>query len=162
MNDTNRDNTAFHDRLSGALFGRAATDPDRLNPLTLAYIGDTVFDLAVRTLLVDMHEAKPHALHVMAASRVRASAQARAALAIEPGLTEDEAAVFRRARNSKPGMVPKHAAPADYAAATALEAVLGWLFLKGREERLLELLGQALAAQDATDAAPMKAYRPRR
>lgn len=135
---------------------------DLLNPLSLAFLGDTVFDLAVRTLLLDKYNTKPHSLHVMASARVKASAQAKASEAILPILSEDETAIFRRARNSKPGMLPKNANPEDYAAATGLEALCGWLFLSGQEERLLELLKIAIDSQGDEDAKIKRAFRPKR
>ena len=130
-----------------------------MNPLTLAYIGDAVFDLAVRVSLADAHDAKPGALHTLAARRVCAAAQARAALAVQPLLNEDERAVFIRARNAKPGSLPKSADPADYMLATALEALLGKLYLDGQTSRLKELLAAAMQSFGPDGAAPPKPYK---
>lgn len=141
---------------------REGAKPDLMHPLSLAYVGDAVFDLCVRTLLVQRHEAKPHALHSMASKRVRASAQAKALAAIAPLLTEEEADHVRRARNSKPGTLPKHASPEDYAQATGFEALLGWLYLSGREERMLALVKTALESQGADDVEIKRAFRPKR
>jgi ribonuclease-3 family protein len=120
-----------------------------------------VYDLAVRTLLIDTHDAKAHALHMMSARRVRAQAQADVALWLYPQLTEREQAIFRRGRNAKLHTVPKHASLDDYRAATALEAVLGYLYLSSQEQRLLEVLGLAAErlAQTVSDAAEQKPYK---
>ena len=115
-------------------------DPTQLGPLVLAYIGDTVFDLYVRTKLVLTTDLNAHGLHMLAAKRVCAAAQAESFHRIEAELDEDELAVFRRGRNSHIGTVPKNASIGDYRAATGLEAVIGWLYLKGRDERLAHLM----------------------
>ena len=135
-------------------------NPDHLSPLTLAFVGDTVFDLAVRTLLIETHDATVQQLHRMSSARVRAAAQAAAALALWPGLSEREQAIFMRGRNAKPGTIPKHARPEDYALATALECLLGWLFLRGDEKRLLEILQQTLEKQPDRSAATTRPFRP--
>jgi ribonuclease-3 family protein len=118
-----------------------------LNPQVLAYVGDTIFDLAVRTYLINTHDAKAHALHVMSARRVRAAAQAAAAQSLEEFWQAEELAVFKRGRNTRPGSVPKNANLEDYCAATGFEAVLGYLFLSGQQGRLLQVLSEALHSQ---------------
>lgn len=119
-------------------------DPAQLSALALAYIGDTVYDMFVRTKLVDATDLKPHGLHLQATRLVCAQAQAQAFRRIEPLLTDEENNVFRRGRNAHMGTVPKHAAIMDYRLATGLEAVIGWLYLKGCDERLAELMRIAL------------------
>ena len=121
-----------------------ACDAAHMAPLTLAYIGDTVYDLYVRTLLLHKCDATVHRLHLQAAALVRASAQAQACARVLPMLTEEEAAVFRRGRNTHMGSTPRNASIADYRAATGLEAVLGYLFLKGDDARVRELMAAAL------------------
>ena len=116
-----------------------------MSPLVLAYIGDTVYDLYVRTQLLLTCDATAHGLHVMATKRVCAKAQAEAVQRILPTLTEEEQYIFRRGRNSHMGTVPKHAQMSDYRAATGLEALLGYLYLKGKDDRLNELMGQMFA-----------------
>ena len=128
--------------------GRA---PGQLSPLTLAYIGDTVYDLYVRTLLVETTDATAHGLHLQAAGRVCAAAQAAAFRRVAPLLTEEEQQVFKRGRNAHMGSVPKHASIADYRAATGLEALLGYLYLSGRDARLTELMAQILSPGDAPE-----------
>ena len=110
----------------------------RLNGLQLAFVGDSVYDLFVRTDVVTAHDENVRQLHRRAVDRVNAGAQARAFDAIEPLLTQEEADVARRGRNahSRP---PKNQNPGDYSRATALEALCGYLYLMGREERLRQL-----------------------
>ncbi len=135
-------------KVSGTL-GCKVKEPRLMSPLVLAYIGDTVYDLYVRTQLLLTSDATAHGLHVMATKRVCAKAQAEAVQRILPTLTEDEQYIYRRGRNSHMGTVPKHAQMADYRAATGLEALLGYLYLKGEDDRLNELMGQMVAPQDA-------------
>jgi len=110
--------------------------------LELAYLGDTLWDLMVRTRLVK-RGGRMKDLHRMAIRRVCAKAQSEALARIENRLTEEESAVARRARNAKQ-TPPKNADPADYHRATALEALIGWLYLTGRRERMDELMNAAL------------------
>ena len=135
--------------------GAGARDPLQLAPLTLAYIGDTVYDLFVRTLLVGTTTLTVHGLHERAAKLVCAKAQAEAYRRLEPMLDETELSVFRRGRNSHIGTVPKSASIMDYRIATGLEALIGWLYLTGRDERIRTLMLTALekecAAQDTTE-----------
>lgn len=109
--------------------------------LELAYLGDTLWDLFVREELVRTG-GRMKELHRAAVARVRASAQSRALARIEEGLTEEEAAVVRRARNAHQ-TPPKNADPADYCRATALEALFGYLYLTGQLERMKTLMRQA-------------------
>ena len=123
-------------------------DPTQLGPLVLAYVGDTVYDLYVRTSLVETTGLTAHGLHVAAAKQVCAAAQAEAFRRIEPILTEEEAAVYRRGRNGHMGTIPKNASIGDYRSATGLEAVLGWLYLKGNDARLNELMRLILGSDE--------------
>jgi len=120
-------------------------DTRELNPLQMAYVGDTVHDLYVRSMLLSrgMTVGK---MHKQAVRMVSAGAQARMLCAIEAELHEDEADVARRGRNSQAKhAAPKHADPADYAHATGLEALWGYLYLSGQTQRLDELIKLALA-----------------
>ena len=112
----------------------------QLSPLSLSFIGDAVETLYVREELTKNSQAKAHRLHIQAAERINAAAQAREVDRVLPLLNEEEADVFRRARNAKNHTVPKHAAIGDYKKASALEAVWGYLYLTGQQERLLMLL----------------------
>lgn len=132
--------TTLIDAVSSAFGSPGGADPTQLGPLVLAYIGDTVYDLYVRTHLVKTTGLTAHGLHMAAAKRVCAGAQAESFRRIEGILTEEEAAVYRRGRNGHMGTIPKNASIADYRSATGIEAVIGWLYLKGRDGRLNELM----------------------
>ena len=132
------------DGVRSALPDASGRDAALLSPLVLAYIGDTVYDLYVRTHLVLTHDGTAHTLHMMAAKRVCARAQAEAFRRIEGELTGEELSVFKRGRNAHMGTVPKHASISDYRAATGVEALFGFLYLQGRDERLETLMSLAL------------------
>ena len=123
---------------------RDGRNPRQLAPLTLAYVGDTVYDLYVRTRLIETRDDTPHGYHAAAAKTVCAAAQAAAYRRIEPELTEEERAVFRRGRNAHCGTVPKNANVTDYHAASGFEALIGYLYLSGADERLNTLMNRAL------------------
>ena len=116
--------------------------------LELAYLGDTLWDLFVREKLVRTG-GRMKDLHRMAVSQVRASAQSQALSRIEEMLTEEESAVVRRARTAHQ-MPPRHADPAEYCRATALEALFGYLYLNGQTGRMHELM--QCAAQEEPSA----------
>lgn len=110
-----------------------------LSPLQLAYIGDTVWDLLIRSRQLWQGLNVRH-MHQQAVSLVNAAAQHRALRRVEAELTPEEAAIVHRGRNAHPRHhAPKNQDPADYAAATALEALIGYLYVTGQEERLLRL-----------------------
>ncbi len=110
-----------------------------LSPLRLAYVGDAVHELFVRTELL-FAGGKAGAMHRAAIREVNAAGQARALQRIEPELTDDERDIVRRGRNAHANhAAPKHADPADYAHATGLEALAGYLYLSGQTERLRTL-----------------------
>ena len=111
-------------------------DPRQLSPLTLAFVGDAVFELFVRERLVCQGNCSVNKLHRRAVEQVCCQAQAGAAQRLLPLLTQEEADVFRRGRNAHVTHVPKNADPADYHAATAFEALFGYVYLKGELERL--------------------------
>ena len=110
-----------------------------LSVLSLAHVGDAVYELLVRTRLAEGGTGRVVDLHRAAVSIVRAPAQAKAAAVILPLLTEEERAVYKRGRNSHVNSVPHAASKAEYHAATALEAVFGWLHLAGEGERVRAL-----------------------
>lgn len=121
-------------------FGGDENTVRQLNPLILAAVGDAVYTLNVRTLLVAGHDYTAHALHAASASTVCAAAQKAAYFKIEPLLTEDELYIAKRGRNAHPGTIPKNAEFSDYRIATALEAVFGYLSILGREDRIAALM----------------------
>lgn len=110
-----------------------------LSSLGLAHLGDSVFEVMVRSWLILQGKAKAKDLHRATVQYVAAPAQARLLQKILPLLSEEEADVFRRGRNTAPHSIPKAASRGDYQAATGLEALFGWLYLQGRTDRLNEL-----------------------
>jgi len=112
---------------------------EQMNPLVLAFIGDAVETLHVRTRLALTDTSKSHALHLKTSQEVNARAQSDSAAKVLPYLTEEEQAVYRRARNSKSHHHAKNYSVVDYRRASGLEAVLGYLYLAGEEERLEEI-----------------------
>ena len=132
------------EELNSAHDAFAPADIRGLNPLQMAYVGDTVHDLYVRSMLLSRGMAVGK-MHRQAVRMVSAGAQARMLKRIEPELTQEEADIARRGRNSQAKhAAPRHADPADYAHATALEALWGYLYLSGQTQRLDELMKLAL------------------
>lgn len=127
----------------------ADTDCDlkSYSPLTLAFIGDGVFELFVRERLVLQGNCPVKELHKHAVAQVQAAAQAMVVPKLEPILSEEEIGVLKRGRNAHVGHVPKNASVADYHAATALESLFGYLYLKGDLERLQKLFGEICKIQ---------------
>lgn len=123
-------------------------DPAMLSPLVLAYVGDTVYDLFVRTMLIHTTDLTAHGLHLNAAKHVSAGAQSKAFHRIKAMLTQEEEYFFKRGRNAHMGTIPKHATISDYRAATGLETLIGYLYLTGQDGRLRELMGHILFNND--------------
>lgn len=119
-------------------------EPGQIPPLNLAYIGDTIYDLYVRSKLVATKNETVHQLHLLSAKLVCAQGQAAAFFRIEGMLTEEEKGEYRRGRNAHSGTVPKNATVGDYRVATGLEALLGYLYFQGADERIDQLLQEAL------------------
>lgn len=126
-------------------------DINRISMLGLAHIGDSVYEILVRTMLCEQGHKAVNDLHKRTVSYVKAPAQAEAAAKILDTLTDEERAVFKRGRNAKVNSVPKSADIAQYHAATGLEALFGWLYLHGRRERINELFAVIIGeVQNAT------------
>ena len=117
---------------------------NRISMLGLAHVGDAVYELLTRSFLCLQGHTDVQQLHRLTVARVRAEAQARAAERILPLLTQEEAALYRRGRNTHVNSVPHNAELADYHAATGLEALFGWLYLQGRMDRI-DTLFQAIS-----------------
>ncbi len=117
------------------------TDDDikKISTLGLAHVGDAVYELLVRTSLLESGLAKSSDLHRLTVSFVSAPAQARAVDTVLPCLSQEELGVFKRGRNAHVHAVPKNATPGQYGKATGLEALFGWLWLKGRKSRISQL-----------------------
>lgn len=131
-------------------FGGHGTDIRTYSPLALAYIGDAIYDLIIRTVIVERTNRQAGKMHREAVRYVNAGTQARMAEALEETLEEDEKAVYHRGRNAKPHTSAKNASLADYRKATGLEALFGYLYLQGKEERILTLIGFAFEKMDIT------------
>ena len=114
-------------------------NPSQLSPLTLAFVGDAVFDLFVRERLVCLANRPVNRLHSLAVSLVKASSQARAAKKLSEKLSEKELSVLKRGRNAHTNHKAKNASESDYHYATGLEALFGFLYLSGESDRLREL-----------------------
>lgn len=110
------------------------------SPLALAYIGDSVLEVFVRTLLLSKGNRPVHRLHTEASSLVCAKAQSVMAGYIEDKLSEAELSVYKRGRNAKSSTVPKNADLSDYRRGTGFEALIGFLYITGQEERINEIL----------------------
>ena len=123
-------------------------DPSQAGGPALAYLGDAVIELMVRTKLVKKGVRDTGKLNAMARGYVTAGAQSAAVDLVMPHLTEEEAAVFRRGRNSHTSSVPHSASAVDYRRATGLEALFGWLCLRGETGRLSELFGICYPEKD--------------
>lgn len=118
------------------------------SPLTLAYIGDGIYDLVIRTILVKKANCQVNRLHRKASTLVKAAAQSGMMEIIEPLLTEEERAVYKRGRNAHSATMAKHATMADYRRATGFEALMGYLYLKEDFSRMLELIHAGLEKED--------------
>lgn len=130
-----------------ALIDQAFSLPDRdysqYAPLTLAWIGDCVYDLIVRSVLVAEADEQPQKLHRKATSQVNARRQAEMMRILEPELTNEEVSIYRRGRNSSPMHTAKNADRRDYLEATGFETLIGYLYLEKRYARILELVKKA-------------------
>ncbi len=116
------------------------------SPLTLAYIGDAVYDLIIRSVVVERGNCSPNQLHRKTTHYVSAVAQSRMMQAMEVLLTEDELSVYRRGRNAKSHTTAKNASVGDYRKATGFEALMGFLYLTNQTERILELVKRGIEA----------------
>lgn len=119
-------------------------DINRISMLGLAHIGDSVYELLVRTMLCATGHQAVNDLHRQTVSYVNAAAQAKAAEKILPELTEEEQAVYKRGRNCKVNSVPHNATLGQYHAATGIEALFGWLYLKGETGRIDALFARIM------------------
>lgn len=114
------------------------------SPLTLAYIGDCIYDVIIRTVVVERGNRTANKLHKTTVKYVNAGTQAAMIEALQEHLTQEEVAVYRRGRNAKSYSTAKNATVGDYRKATGMEALLGYLYLTDRLERAIELVKQGL------------------
>ena len=124
------------------LFERSKEDLDvkMLSPLVWAYVGDSVYELFIRTHLVNNSNSKPHKLHLETIKYVKAESQANILNKIWDKLTEEEQEIFKRGRNTENHHLPKNGNVADYSYATGFEALIGYLYLMKNDKRLEEIL----------------------
>ena len=113
---------------------------NQMSPLTWAYVGDCVYELYIRTKLVDTTKLKPHELHIKSVKYVKAKAQAETLKKLETILTEEEKEIVRRGRNTETHHIDKNASMHDYMYATAFEALIGYLYLTKHDDRLFEIM----------------------
>ena len=126
------------------LFGLKDRDLRTYSPLTLAYIGDGVYELVIRTILVKKGNCPVNQRHKHASSLGKAGAQSKMMETLEPILTEEELAVYKRGRNAHSPTMAKHATMADYRRATGFEALMGYLYLKEDYSRIVELVRKGI------------------
>ena len=121
-------------------FGIAEVDIRTYSPLTLAYIGDGIYDLVIRSVVVGKGNTIAGELHKRTSQIVKAPTPAEMMEVLLPLLTEEEADIYRRGRNAKSPTMAKNATMSDYRKATGFEALMGWLYLQDEFERLVELV----------------------
>lgn len=115
-------------------------DWSQYSPLTLAWIGDTVYDLIVRSILLKREKMQPDKLHKKASKVVNARAQAELIRSVRDKLSDREESIYRRGRNAKPAHKAKNADTREYLEATGFECLLGYLYLTGQNQRIMELI----------------------
>lgn len=131
-------------------FDLAQVDIRTYSPVVLAYIGDAVYELIVRTILVERGTRQANTLHKKASNYVKASAQAAMAEAFMEELTEEELQFFKRGRNAKTVSMAKHATMHDYRHATGFEALMGYLYLTDQMERMIDLIKMGMERTGGT------------
>lgn len=125
-------------------FGMEPLDIRSYSPLVLAYIGDAVYDLVIRSMMVGKGNAHVNDLHRRTSRLVKAHTQSEMIKTLLPELTEEERAVYKRGRNTKSFTVAKNATVADYRRATGFEALMGCLYLENEMDRMMELIQKGL------------------
>lgn len=126
-------------------FDITSKDIRTYSPLTLAYIGDSIFDVIIRSILVNEGNVAVNKLHQKASSIVKATTQAKIAAELMDFFSEDEKDYYRRGRNSKPHTKAKNASTMEYLDATGFEAVIGFLYLTNQMDRVCEIINEANA-----------------
>ena len=114
------------------------------SPLTLAYIGDGIYEIIIRTVIVDEANRQVNKIHKAASNLVKAQTQAKMIFAIMDELSEEEVKIYKRGRNAKSVTKAKNASMSDYRTATGFEALMGWLYLTEQSERMMSLIKAAL------------------
>lgn len=130
-------------------FALGETDVRTYSPLTLAYIGDAIYDLVIRTILVERGNMPVNKLHKQASQLVKAGTQSEMIERMQPHFTPEEESVYKRGRNAKSYTMAKNATMADYRRATGFEAVMGYLYLTDQMERLIDLVKIGLEKEES-------------
>lgn len=120
------------------------SDIRTISPLTFAYIGDCIYDLVIRSIVVGKGNTSSNSLHKKTTAIVKAQSQREAFERIESLLSEEEMDVFKRGRNAKTHTTAKNASKADYHVATGFEALMGYLYMSGQTKRMIELIKAGL------------------
>lgn len=120
--------------------GLEEIDVVNYSPLTLAYIGDGIYDIVIRTMIVEEANRQVNKIHKIASELVKAQTQAQLVFLIMDELNEQEVTIYKRGRNAKAVTRAKNASMSDYRTATGFEALMGWLYLTGQSNRMLELV----------------------
>ena len=132
------------------IFNSKEVRPNEYSPLALAFIGDSVFDLVIKSVIVEKANCQVNKLQNKTSKIVRATTQALIVDALKDELSEEEANIYRRGRNAKPYTKAKNASYSEYCKATGLEALVGYLYLKGETKRLIALIKTGLENAEIT------------
>ncbi|MDO4296245.1 MAG: ribonuclease III domain-containing protein [bacterium] len=146
--------TSIEQALTAFFGGSERMEAAQYSPLALAYIGDAVFELAVRTKVVTRADVQVNKMHRHTTHFVKAETQARMICLLEDELTETEHAIYKRGRNAKSVTMAKNASMKDYRMATGFEALMGYLYLNGEFSRMMELIALGISGileDDKTD-----------
>ncbi len=130
------------------LFQLPDCQPGQYSPLTLAYIGDGIYELVIQTILVREANTQVNKLHKRASSLVKAETQSRMIEVLEPCFTEEELHIYKRGRNAKSFTSAKNASITDYRRATGFEAVMGYLYLQGNYDRIIDLVHMGIQGKE--------------
>lgn len=134
-------------KLSESICGKfdlKSRDVRQIPALTLAYLGDCIYELVIRTMLVESGKCHVNELNKLSSGYAKAPAQSAMMRTLEPMLTEEEMSFYKRGRNTKSGSVAKSGTVAEYRNATGFEALMGYLYLEGRIDRILELVKEGI------------------
>ncbi len=115
-----------------------------MSPLVFAYIGDAIYEIYIRTYIINKYKLKVNELHKMSTDFVKAESQSKIVHALEAELTEEEWKIVKKGRNQKSGTAAKNASITDYRYATGFECLLGYLYLSGEKERVEEIISRAI------------------
>lgn len=136
-------------KLFEELIKKDETEINMMSPLTWAYVGDSVYELYIRTYLSNKTNFNPHRMHVLSIKYVKAEAQANIVKQLE--LSEDEKEIVKRGRNAQNHHLPKHATAEDYMYSTAFEALIGYLFLNKKINRVKEIIEQSIKIVESNE-----------